>query len=47
VEVGDRLHSFRISSGDLAEAMVRLVAGRDRLRRAPYVSELRTAGKSD
>lgn len=47
VEVGDRLHSFRISSGDLAEAMVRLVAGRDWLRRAPYVSELRTAGKSD
>lgn len=47
VEVGDRLHNFRISSGDLAEAMVRIVAGRDWLRQAPYVSERRTVENED
>jgi hypothetical protein len=47
VEVGDRLHNFRISSGDLAEAMVSIVAGRDWLRQAPYVSERRTVENED
>jgi putative NADH-flavin reductase len=47
VEVGDRLYSFRISSGDLAEAMVRIVPGRDWLRQAPYVSERRTVDNED
>jgi putative NADH-flavin reductase len=44
VEIGGRLHSFRISSGDVADAMVRLAEGGDWLRQAPYVSERRGAG---
>lgn len=39
VEIGEKLHGFRVTRGDLAEAMVRLAAGQDWLRQAPYVSE--------
>lgn len=38
VEIGDRLHGFRISSGDVGVAMVRLATSDAWLRRAPYVS---------
>ena len=39
VEIGDRLHGFRISSGDVGAAMVQLAASNEWLRQAPYLSQ--------
>ena len=39
VEIGTKLHGFRVSSGDLASAMVDLATSSAWLRQAPYVSE--------
>jgi putative NADH-flavin reductase len=39
VEIGAELHGFRVTSGDLAWAMVDLATSSAWLRQAPYVSE--------
>ena len=43
VDIGDRLHGFRISSGDVGAAMVQLAASDEWLRQAPYVSQRKAA----
>ncbi len=42
VVIGDKLHGFRVTRGDLAVAMLRLAAETSWLRQAPYVSERRS-----
>jgi len=39
VEIGPKLHGFRVTRGDVGAAMVTLASGSDCLRQAPYVSE--------
>lgn len=41
VEIGPKLHGFRVTRGDLADAMVTLAVGSDWLRQAPYISQSR------
>ncbi len=39
VEIGPKIHGFRVTAGDVGIAMVRLAEGAEWLRAAPYVSE--------